>query len=118
MKGKKIRPLIMGAVSGILNGLFGSGGGIAAVPMLEKMGISAKESHATSVILIFFLSIAAAVGYYMGGNMNIGAALRLIPSGLLGAAVGAILLKRIDNSLLRRLFGAVMLISGARMLFS
>jgi len=110
----KIKYILIGVLSGILNGLFGSGGGIAAVPMLEKAGVEAKKSHATSVVIIFFLSIAATIGYYAGGRLDFGAALPLIPSGLLGAAVGSILLKKIKNGLLRRIFGAVMIISAVR----
>lgn len=113
---KKTKSALIGGVSGILNGLFGSGGGIAAVPLLEKAGLEAKKSHATSVVLIFCLSIAAVIGYYLGGGLDFNTALSLIPSGLLGAAVGAIILKRTDNRLLRRIFGAVMIISGVRML--
>lgn len=111
----KIKYALIGAVSGILNGLFGSGGGIAAVPMLEKAGLEAKKSHATSVVIIFFLSIAATVGYYLGGRLDFETALSLIPSGLLGAAIGSILLKKIDNGILRRIFGVVMIISAVRM---
>ena len=111
---KKLKYIIIGAISGVLNGLFGSGGGIAAVPLLKKAGLEVKKSHATSVVIIFFLSIAAAIGYYLGGRLDFGAALSYIPSGLLGAAIGAILLKKIDNSLLRRIFGGIMVISAIR----
>lgn len=114
---KKGKYVFLGIVSGFLNGLFGSGGGIAAVPLLEKSGIEPKESHATSVALIFCLSIAAVIGYYIGGGLDFSTAFSLIPSGFLGAATGGVLLKRIDNGLLRRIFGAVMLISGVRMIF-
>ncbi len=117
MKNKyKLKSAAIGFTSGILNGLFGSGGGIAAVPLLERLGIEPKKSHATSVIIIFFLSIAAVIGYYIGGNLDFGTAHALVPSGLAGAATGGIMLKKIDNSLLRRIFGTVMLISAVRML--
>ena len=117
MKDKyKLKSSAIGFTSGVLNGLFGSGGGIAAVPLLEKLGVEAKKSHATSVIIIFFLSIAAAVGYYLGGSLDFETAFSLVPSGLAGATAGAVLLKKIDNSLLRRIFGVIMLISAVRML--
>ena len=112
----KLKSAAIGFTSGILNGLFGSGGGIAAVPLLEKLGVEPKKSHATSVIIIFFLSIAAAIGYYAGGGLDFETAFAYIPSGLAGAAIGTVLLKRIDNSLLRRIFGIIMLISAIRML--
>lgn len=86
------------------------------MPLLEKLGVEPKKSHATSVIIIFFLSIAAAIGYYAGGRLDFSTAFSYIPSGLAGAAIGTVLLKKIDNSLLRRIFGIIMLISAARML--
>lgn len=112
----KTKFALIGAASGILNGLFGSGGGIAAVPLLEKAGLEPKESHATSVTLIFFLSIAAVIGYYFSGRIDFDTAFSLIPWGFFGAAAGTVFLKNIDNSLLRRIFGVVMLVSGVRML--
>ncbi|MBQ8902929.1 MAG: sulfite exporter TauE/SafE family protein, partial [Oscillospiraceae bacterium] len=99
-KGKyRLKSAAIGFTSGILNGLFGSGGGIAAVPLLEKLGVEPKKSHATSVIIIFFLSIAATIGYYAGGGLDFETAFSYIPSGLAGAAIGTVLLKKIDNSL-------------------
>lgn len=119
MKQKKsyaVKAALIGAVSGILNGLFGSGGGIAAVPLMEKAGLEAKKSHATSVALILCLSVTAVIGYSLGGRLDLDMAIPLIPAGLAGAIVGTLLLKRVDNSLLRRIFGAIMIISGVRML--
>ncbi len=113
----RIKSSAIGFTSGVLNGLFGSGGGIAAVPLLERLGIEPKKSHATSVIIIFFLSIAATIGYYVSGGLDFNTAFSYIPSGLAGAAVGTVLLGKIDNSLLRRIFGVIMLISAVRMLF-
>lgn len=117
MKNKyRIKSAAIGFTSGILNGLFGSGGGIAAVPLIERLGIEPRKSHATSVIVIFFLSISAAIGYYAGGELDFATAFSYIPSGLAGAAIGAVMLRKIDNSLLRRIFGVIMLISAVRML--
>ena len=107
---------LMGLVCGLLNGLFGSGGGVAAVPMLEETGLEAKKSHATSVALIFVLSIATTISYLMGDKLDFGLALQYIPYGVVGAAAGALLLKKIPNSLLRRIFGVIILAAAVRIL--
>ena len=107
---------LMGLVCGLLNGLFGSGGGVAAVPMLEETGLEAKKSHATSVALIFVLSIATTISYLMGDKLDFGLALQYIPYGVVGAAAGALLLKKIPNSLLRRIFGIIILAAAVRIL--
>lgn len=106
----------IGFICGLLNGMFGSGGGVAAVPMLEESGLEAKKSHATSVALIFILSIATTISYLMGDKLDFELAWQYIPYGAVGAVAGAVLLKKIPNSLLRRVFGAVILIAAVRIL--
>lgn len=59
-KHKKLYFYILGTVTGLCNGLFGSGGGIAAVPMLQKGGVDVKKSHATSLALTLPLSVVSA----------------------------------------------------------
>ena len=107
---------LMGFVCGVLNGMFGSGGGVAAVPMLEGSGLEAKKSHATSVALIFVLSIATTISYLLGDKLDFGLALQYIPYGVIGAVIGAVLLKKMPNSLLRRVFGVIILLAAVRIL--
>ena len=60
---KKFYFYILGAVTGIINGIFGSGGGIIAVPMLDKAGFEPKSSHASSIAITLPLSIVSAIFY-------------------------------------------------------
>ena len=49
--------LITGALAGVANGLFGSGGGLFLVPLFTKWtGMEQKRAFATSVAVIFLLS--------------------------------------------------------------
>ena len=41
-----------GGVTGLLNGLFGSGGGMVAVPLLAHGGLEPARAHATSMAVI------------------------------------------------------------------
>ncbi|MCL1903839.1 MAG: sulfite exporter TauE/SafE family protein [Oscillospiraceae bacterium] len=107
--------LMTGLTSGLLNGLFGSGGGVAAVPLLERSKLEQRKCHATSVVLIFVLSLFSAGMYALNGSLDYAKAAEFIPAGLLGALVGAGLLKKIKNDILKRVFGAVILISAIRM---
>lgn len=111
-----MKKVFMGIICGLLNGLFGSGGGVAAVPMLEASDIEPKESHATSVALIFILSLATTVSYFLSDNLDFSAAFKYIPYGIIGSVIGAVLLKKIPNSLLRRLFGVIILIAAFRIM--
>ena len=107
--------LLIGLTAGLLNGLFGSGGGVVAVPLLERSKLEQRKCHATSVVLIFVLSLFSAGMYAFSGNLDISTAFEFIPAGLLGAIVGAALLKKIKNNILKRIFGAIILISAIRM---
>lgn len=111
-----MKKFFMGIICGLLNGLFGSGGGVAAVPLLESSDLEPKESHATSVALIFMLSLATTVSYFFAGNLDFSLAWSYIPYGVIGAVIGAVLLKKIPNSLLRRIFGGIILVSALRIL--
>ena len=117
MKKNKLYFCLLGAITGAANGLFGSGGGLAAVPLLEALGTEPKKSHATSVAIIFVMSLISAIGYFLGGAVDLNLTLSFIPGGIIGVIFGSLALKSINNSLLRRIFGALLIYSGIRMLF-
>ena len=106
-----------GAICGFLNGFFGSGGGVLAVPILEKEGCEPNEAHATSVALIFVLSLVTAAFYGFSGNLDFKAAWNYIPFGLAGALCGAFFLKKIRADWLKRIFGGIVTAAAVRMLF-
>ena len=92
---------ILGLITGLANGLFGSGGGIIAVPMLKKSGITTKESHATSLALTLPLSIVSCFFYIRNSDKILPDSLRLIPFGLAGAIIGGIIMKKIAPKYLK-----------------
>ena len=49
--------MVYGALIGLLNGFFGSGGGILAVTLLQKQGLPSRQAHATSIAIILPLSL-------------------------------------------------------------
>lgn len=112
-----MRDFFKGMLCGGLNGFFGSGGGVVAVPVLEHEGCEAKQAHATSVALIFVLSLVTAISYGVSGSLDIAAAWEYIPWGLGGAVAGSIFLRRISSVWLHRVFGAIVCIAAVRMLF-
>ena len=111
-----MRKFFEGGLCGLLNGFFGSGGGVIAVPILEKE-LNPNEAHATSVALIFMLSLVTAVFYWFYGELDFGGAWSYIPWGVAGAVAGAVFLKKIKAQWLKRLFGAVVTAAAVRMLF-
>lgn len=105
-----------GMIIGLLNGFFGSGGGILAVALLERRGLSARQAHATSVALILPLSVISLAVYWMHGSIRLGQGLPFLLPALLGSAVGAWGLKKISAPLLKLLFSLLILYSAIRLL--
>lgn len=105
-----------GFITGGLNGLFGSGGGMVAVPMLRGLGLTDEQSHATSMAVIFPLAIASGFFYLREGGFALADAWPYLPGGLLGALCGAWLLPRLNAVWLHRVFGVVILFSAGRLL--
>jgi hypothetical protein len=111
----KILGALGGVIIGIMNGLLGAGGGMLAVPMLKKFGLDQTRAHATAVAVIFPLSILSAAAYLYLGRFELGdAAVYLLP-GIAGALAGALLLAKIPQTWLRKIFACFIIWAGIRM---
>lgn len=108
----KIR--LIGAVTGIANGLFGSGGGIIAVPFLKKTGMETKKAHACSLAVTLPLSAVSILFYFGGNTVPLKSSFMLIPFGLVGALAGTALIKKISPRLLSGIFGILLIAAGIR----
>ncbi|MEE1330470.1 MAG: sulfite exporter TauE/SafE family protein [Acutalibacteraceae bacterium] len=111
---------IMTAVSGVLigavNGLFGAGGGMLAVPLLTKLGLERKQAHANAVAVILPITVLSAFFYVFRGYVTVKESLVFIPGGVTGALIGTYCLKKISSVWLKRIFGAFMVYAGVRLL--
>ncbi|MFA5524502.1 MAG: sulfite exporter TauE/SafE family protein [Tissierellales bacterium] len=112
----KVKFLLMGLIIGLVNGLFGSGGGTIAVPALVLFfGLSQHKAHATAISIIFPLSFFSSFLYLRHGVLNIKIALIVAMGGIIGSYIGAKSLKKIPCNTLRKLFGIFMIIAAIRM---
>lgn len=105
-----------GLAIGAVNGLFGAGGGMLAVPFLKKLGFEQKSAHANAVAVILPISIISAVLYIYKDYVNLSDALIYMPTGVIGALIGAWILKKISPLWLKRIFGGFMVYAGVRLL--
>ncbi len=108
-----ILTILGGILVGSLNGLFGGGGGMVAVPVLSKiMKLDTKRSHATAILVILPVCIISAVIYFLKNNIEWQ---KLIPIGsgvFVGGIIGAILLNKLNSKLIRIVFDILMIIAG------
>ncbi len=114
-KAKKMLAWPMGLAVGLLNGFFGAGGGMVGVPMLRFLGMEERECHATCIAVIAPLAAVSAWLYLQKRVFSLADAAWYLPGGLAGALVGGWLLPKLKGIWLRRVFGALVIFAGARM---
>lgn len=111
---KKYAFYIIGFISGIINGLLGTGGGTIVVPAIEFLGISTKKSHSTAIAIILPITIISVFFYIKQGIVDIKSTIAVSISGCVGAVIGAKFLKKISAPYLKILFGISMITGGIR----
>ena len=117
MKSKsKILAYLSGILIGAVNGLFGAGGGIIAVPILRKAGLDHKQSHANAVAVILPVSILSGVLYLLEGKVQFSDVSPYILWGLIGSVLGTLVLKKISPLWLGRIFGIFVIYADVRMI--
>ena len=116
-KGKILKKgaIVVSAVAGCVNGLFGGGGGMLIVPILSGYGLDAKKAHATAVAVILPLCLISAIIYVVKGCFELSLAISVGGGVVAGGILGALLLKKADNFWLSMLFYADMIGAGIKM---
>ena len=124
MKKKKksfnwILDAIFGSIIGFINGFLGGGGGMIAVPILEKIKkLDNKKAHATAIAVMFPLSVVSAFVYTLTIEFNWLILVILAVSVTAGGILGSFLLKNLSGKVIRIIFAFLMLGSGIYMIIS
>lgn len=108
--------MAVGLSSGVLNGLLGAGGGIIAVAAFTKLGLPAKQAHATSIAFILPLTLCSLVVYGIKGNLPLLQVLPFVIPALVGSVVGAWLLKKMSPKYIKLAFSILVLYSAYKTL--
>lgn len=116
------KKIIIGSIGGLfvgfLSGFFGGGGGMVVVPLLIfALGLAEKDAHATAILTILPISIASSVVYIASGSVNYLQLLFATIGFVVGGALGALLLKKLNNTALRIIFSLIMIAAGLKMIF-
>ncbi|NSW91986.1 MAG: sulfite exporter TauE/SafE family protein [Firmicutes bacterium] len=117
-KRKYLKSIIIGIVTGFINGLFGSGGGTIAVPaMVMLLGSDEHKAHATAISVILPLTIISAFFYINNRYVDWDITWKVILGGIVGGYVGAKLLNICPENILRRIFASFMIFAAIRMMW-
>lgn len=116
MKQKTFRLGLGGACTGAANGLFGGGGGMIAVPVLERAGkLGALSAHATAIAVILPASVVSGIIYLWYGLVPFQTYLPVALGVLVGGIAGAKLLPNVSAKWVTLIFAALMLAAGIKM---
>ncbi len=100
------RLAVIGMIGGALSGLLGVGGGVLMVPALVLWArLDQRQAHAMSLAAIVPIGVAGIVTYGAAGEIELPETAALLAGSLVGARIGAGVLTRIDERLLKGLFG-------------
>jgi uncharacterized membrane protein YfcA len=110
----------MGLAAGIVGGFLGLGGGIIMVPaMVFFFGMSQHQAQGTVLAtMVPPIGLLAAMKYYYAGNVKIKIALFLCLGFFVGGLLGAQGAHYISETLLKRIFGIVLLFISIRLIFA
>lgn len=111
--------ILLGVIAGIASGFMGIGGGLIMVPALVLLfGFNQHLAQGTSLaVMIPPVGLLAAYRYWIGGNVNLTAAMWICLGFVLGGWGGAQVAQHIPASILRKMFGTLLLIVSIRMIF-
>ena len=109
--------VLTGSIAGIINGLFGGGGGMIVVPMLVMLlKFVPQKAHATAILIILPLSIVSGLFYAAFGSFDVAVGIPVAIGVVFGGVLGALLLSKLSSKWTIIIFSIVMAAAGVKML--
>ena len=109
--------LLGGLASGLVNGVFGTGGGIVAVFVFShipffKNVFGTKDIFAMTLTVGFIMSLSSAFTYCLGGIADVKSVIPYIIPAAAGGISGAFLFGKINSCVLRTVFALLTIYAG------
>ena len=116
--GEIFAALAIGLIGGFAGGLLGIGGGAIYVPaMVLLLGEDQHLAQGASLAAIIATGIVGGFAHLRRGNVDTNAVLWVAPAAVLAGFGGAFLADRLDEEVLRRIFGAVVVYFAVNMIW-
>jgi hypothetical protein len=108
----------VGLLAGFLSGILGIGGGIVMVPLLLVIGFSQHQAQGISLAAMLPpVTLLAVLQYAKAGHVDWKMALVISATFIIGGLFGSKLAIVINEQLLKKIFGFLMLIIALKMIF-
>ena len=110
--------ILLGLVAGIFGGMFGLGGGVVIIPALVYLcAFTQHQAQGTNLAAMLPpIGILAVWQYWKAGNVKLPVAGLLSIGFVVGALLGAQLVQQVPGTVLKKLFGVVLLLMSVRMI--
>lgn len=110
--------VLIGVAAGVLAGLFGVGGGILFVPTLALvLGLTQLHAEASSLLAILPTALVGTWRQRRYGNVDLRAAAWIGVASVGGVQIGVLLAESLPENVLRKLFGALILLTAGHIVW-
>ncbi|MES2514926.1 MAG: sulfite exporter TauE/SafE family protein [Bacteroidota bacterium] len=111
--------LAVGLAAGVLSGMVGIGGGIIIVPVLVYfLGFTQHQAQGTTLFMFLLpIGILGVMNYHKAGHVDFKTAFIIATTFVVGSYFGSKLAISLDQKMVKQIFGAIIIILGAKMLF-
>ena len=111
--------LAVGLAEGFLSGMVGIGGGIIIVPVLVYfLGFTQHQAQGTTLFMFLLpIGILGVMNYHKQGYVDYKTALIICTTFVFGSYFGSKLSISLDQKTVKQIFGAIIILLGAKMLF-
>ena len=113
-----IKKMIIGLLAGIVSGLFSTGGGMILVPaFIYMLNLDATKARGTSVFCILPMVVTSSFFYYKGNFIDWKIAFLCAIGGAVGGYIGAKLLKKLPEKVMKIAFTIFLIYVSYKMIF-
>ena len=107
--------IAIGAMAGIVNGLFGAGGGLLLVPLfLSVCHLKEKTAFATALCVMLALSAVSLTVYGLRRGVDLPTAFPYLVGGIVGGLLAGLFMKRVQVKWLRLALAGFLLYGGLK----
>lgn len=113
-----MKKCLIGLFAGCICGFFGTGGGLLLVPsFIYLLKIEPKRARATSLFCMLVMVITTSIFYYKNNYIDWNLGLMCALGGIAGGFIGAKILKKFPNYILKIVFICFLVYVSYNMIF-
>lgn len=117
-KNKTLSSLLIGAIIGLIAGIFGMGGGISILILLVfLLRFPIKTAVGTSVLIMAFISLSGGIGHFLGTEFPWKAILIASIGGIIGAGISSYYANKISERKMFKITGVILILLSLTMVF-